>query len=60
MPSFQNPKMLVLLYLSFASKREKPTLKVFHIHYLQERINFEIILGGKVCDFVCLYSTRSQ
>ena len=35
-------------------------LKVFHIQFLNESINFEIRIGGKLCGFLCLYRSPSQ
>ena len=34
--------------------------EVFGIHYLQECINFEIVIGGKLCRFVFLYCLPNQ
>ena len=33
---------------------------ILDIQYLQECINFEIRIGGKLCRFVCLYRSPSQ
>ena len=35
-------------------------LKVIDIQYLQECINFEMKIGGKLCNFIVLYCSRSQ
>ena len=35
-------------------------LKVLDIQFLNECINFEIIIGGKMCNFLCLYRSPSQ
>ena len=35
-------------------------IKVLGIQYLQECINFEIRIGGKLCRFVSLYRSPSQ
>ena len=35
-------------------------LRVLSIHYLQECINFELNIGGKICNFICLYRSPSQ
>ena len=35
-------------------------LKVIHIQFLNEFINFEIRVGGKLCSFFCLYRSPSQ
>ena len=35
-------------------------LKVKNIHYLQECINFEIIIKGKLCNFITLYRSPNQ
>ena len=34
--------------------------KLLNIHYLKERINFEITFGGKICNFISLYCSPSQ
>ena len=35
-------------------------LKLIDIQFLNERINFEIRIGGKLCSFLCLYRSPSQ
>ena len=35
-------------------------LKVIDIQFLNECINFEIKIGGKLCSFLCLYGSPSQ
>ena len=35
-------------------------LKKLDIQFLNECINFEINIGGKVCNFLCLYRSPSQ
>ena len=35
-------------------------LKVLDIHFLKECINLEINIGGKVCNFLCLYRSPSR
>ena len=35
-------------------------LKILGIHYLQECINFEIMIGSKLCRFVSLYRSPNQ
>ena len=35
-------------------------LKVLDIQFLNECINFEINIGGKMCNFLCLYRSPSQ
>ena len=40
--------------------RNSLPLKILGIHYLQECINFEIIIGGKLCRFVSLYRLPNQ
>ena len=35
-------------------------LKVIDIQFLNECINFEIRIGGKLCSFLCLYRSASQ
>ena len=35
-------------------------LKVIDIQLLNECINFEIRIGGKLCSFLCLYRSPSQ
>ena len=35
-------------------------LRVFSIQYLQECVNFELNIGGKICNFIFLYRSRSQ
>ena len=35
-------------------------LKILGLHYLQECINFEIMIGGKLCRFVSLYRSPNQ
>ena len=35
-------------------------LRVLSIQYLQECINFELIIGGKICNFISLYRSPSQ
>ena len=35
-------------------------LKVLDIQFLNECINFEIGIGSKVCNFLCLYRSPSQ
>ena len=35
-------------------------MKVLDIQFLNECINFEINIGGKVCNFLCLYRSPSQ
>ena len=36
------------------------SFKVLVIQFLNECLNFEINIGGKVCNFLCLYRPRSQ
>ena len=40
--------------------RNSLPLKILGIHYLQECINFEIMIGGKLCRFVSLYRSPNQ
>ena len=40
--------------------RNSLPLKIIGIHYLQECINFEIMIGGKLCRFVSLYRSPNQ
>ena len=35
-------------------------LKILDIHYLQECINFEIMIGGKLCRFISLYRSPNH
>ena len=35
-------------------------LKIIDIHHLQECINFHLIIGGKLCDFITLYRSPNQ
>ena len=35
-------------------------LRVLSIQYLQEYINFELNIGGKICNFISLYRSPSQ
>ena len=35
-------------------------LKVLDIQFSTDDINFEINIGGKVCNFLCLYRSPSQ
>ena len=35
-------------------------MRVLGIQYLQECINFELNIGGKICSFISLYRSRSQ
>ena len=35
-------------------------LRVLSIQYLQESINFELNIGGKICNFISLYRSPSQ
>ena len=35
-------------------------MKVLDIQFLNECINFEINIGGKMCNFLCLYRSPSQ
>ena len=35
-------------------------LRVLGIQYLQEYINFELNIGGKICNFISLYRSPSQ
>ena len=35
-------------------------VKVIDIQFLNECINFEIRIGGKLCSFLCLYRSRNQ
>ena len=35
-------------------------LRVLSIQYLQEYINFELNIGGKICNFISLYTSPSQ
>ena len=35
-------------------------LKILCIHYLQDCINFEMMIGGKLCRFVSLYRSPNQ
>ena len=36
------------------------TLGVLSVQYLQEYINFELNIGGKICNFIFLYRSPSQ
>ena len=40
--------------------RNSLPLKVIDIQFLNECINFETRIGGKACDFLCLYRSPSQ
>ena len=40
--------------------RNSLLLNILGIHYLQEYINFEIMIGGKLCRFVSLYHQSNQ
>ena len=40
--------------------RNSHPLKILDIHYLQECINFEIMIGGKLCRFISLYHSPNQ
>ena len=40
--------------------RNSLPLKILGIHYLQECINFEIMIGRKLCIFVSLYRSPNQ
>ena len=40
--------------------RNSLPLQILGIHYLQECINFEIMVGGKLCRFVSLYRSQNQ
>ena len=40
--------------------RNSLPLKILGIHYLQECITFEIMIGGKLCRFVSLYRSPNQ
>ena len=40
--------------------RNSLPLKVIDIQFLNECINFEIRIGGKLCSFLCLYRSPSQ
>ena len=40
--------------------RNSLPLKIIGIHYLQECISFEIMIGGKLCRFVSLYRSPNQ
>ena len=35
-------------------------LRVLNIYYLQECISFELKIGDKLCNFICLYRSPSQ
>ena len=35
-------------------------MRVLSIQYLQECINFELNIGGKICNFISLYRSPSQ
>ena len=35
-------------------------LRVLSVQYLQEYINFELKIGGKICNFISLYRSPSQ
>ena len=35
-------------------------LRLIDVHYLQERLIFEILIGGKSCNFISLYRSLSQ
>ena len=35
-------------------------LRLIDVHYLQEFLIFEIVIGGKLCNFIFLYSSPSQ
>ena len=37
-----------------------PALEVLDIHYLEERIDFEVRLAHERCNFFCLYRFSSQ
>ena len=39
---------------------DSPPVKILGVHYLQECINFEKMIGGKLCRFVCLYCPPKQ
>ena len=36
------------------------SFKSLHIHYFKEGINFEISLGGKICNFISLYHSPGK
>ena len=37
-----------------------PPLRIISINYLSECINFEIMIGNKVCNFITIYRSPSQ
>ena len=40
--------------------RKSLPLRIFHIHFLHECINFEIRIGDKVCNFISLHRPPNQ
>ena len=40
--------------------RKSLPLRIFHIHFFNECINFEIKIGDKVCSFISLYGSPNQ
>ena len=37
-----------------------PALRLINVHYLQVCLIFEILIGGKSCNFISLYRSPSQ
>ena len=35
-------------------------LRLIDVHYLQEFLIFEIVIGGEICNFISLYSSSSH
>ena len=35
-------------------------MRLIDVHYLQECLVFEILIGGKLCNFISLYQSPSQ
>ena len=40
--------------------RKSLPLRIFHIHFLHECINFEMRIGDKVCNFISLHRPPNQ
>ena len=53
-PSNNKRGAVCIYYKNFLS------LRVLSIQYLQECINFELSIGGKICNFISLYRSPSQ
>ena len=51
---FNNKRGVSIYYKNFLP------LRVLSIQYLQEYINFELNIGGKICNFISLYRSPSQ